>query len=252
MNYAIILSGGVGSRLGIDMPKQYYKVDNKPIIQYVIEAIENCISIDGYVIVASKEWQEAILGCIKEMKSGNADKNTDRNTDRNIVGKTDEMCSKKFLGFALPGENRQLSIYHGLLALKEFAAEQDLILVQDAARPNTSLELLTKCLTIGDDKDGAMPVLPMKDTVYLSRTGKHVDALLNRAEIYAGQAPESFRFGKYLDANEQLLPNEIYKINGSTEPAIMAGMQIAMIDGEESNRKITTIEDLKWFEGRSI
>ena len=93
-----------------------------------------------------------------------------------------------------------------------------------------------------------MPVSPMKDTVYLSRTGKCVDELLNRSEIYAGQAPESFRFGKYVKANEQLLPNDIHKINGSTEPAIMAGMKIAMIDGEESNRKITTAEDLKWFE----
>ena len=232
MNYAIILSGGVGSRLGFDMPKQYYKVGNKPIIQYVIESICNCVSIDGYIIVASKEWHATILACIKELEYTNTEV-----ADRKI-----------FLGFAGPGENRQLSIYHGLVALEEIASEQDLILVQDAARPNTSVELLTKCLTIAADEDGAMPVLPMKDTVYLSRNGRSVDELLNRSEIFAGQAPESFRFGKYVQANEQLLPNEICKINGSTEPAIMAGMKIAMIDGEESNRKITTADDLKWFE----
>lgn len=232
MNYAIILSGGVGSRLGFDMPKQYYKVGNKPIIQYVMESICNCDLIDGYIIVASKEWHATILACIKEIEHTNTEV-----AERN-----------KFLGFAEPGENRQLSIYHGLVALKEIAAEQDLILVQDAARPNTSDELLLNCLTIGEDEDGAMPVLPMKDTVYLSRTGKCVDELLNRSEIYAGQAPESFRYGKYVKANEQLLPNEVYRINGSTEPAIMAGMKISMIAGEESNRKITTTEDLKWFE----
>ena len=232
MNYAIILSGGVGSRLGLDMPKQYYKVDKKPVIQYVIQTIYKSTHIDGYVIVAAKEWQGVILECIDEIE----------NTDVDVTRK------KKFLGFALPGDNRQLSIYHGLLALKEVASEQDLVLIQDAARPNTSDELIRKCLMISDEEDGAMPVLPMKDTVYLSRTGKCVDELLDRTEIYAGQAPESFRFGKYVKANEQLLPNEIYKINGSTEPAIMAGMKIAMIAGEESNLKITTMEDLKHFE----
>lgn len=228
MNYTIVLSGGVGSRLGLDMPKQYYKVGNKPVIYYVLETLSNCDCIDGYVIVAVKEWQECILEIVHE-----------------ILAKEDR---GKFIGFAEPGENRQLSVYHGLLALKETALENDLVLVQDAARPNTRDSLIRKCLTIRNEEDGAMPVLPMKDTVYLSRSGKSVDELLNRSQVYAGQAPESFRFGKYLKANEQLLPDEIYKINGSTEPAIKAGMKIVMIDGEESNFKITTAEDLKRFE----
>lgn len=127
-------------------------------------------------------------------------------------------------------------------------SDNDLVLVQDAARPNTSNALISKCLSLGSDEDGAMPVLRMKDTVYLSRSGRNIDELLNREEIFAGQAPESFRFGKYLKANEQLLPDEIYKINGSTEPAVKADMKITMIDGEESNFKITTAEDLKRFE----
>lgn len=228
MNYTIVLSGGVGSRLGLDMPKQYYKVGNKPVIHYVLETLSKCDCIDGYVIVAMKEWQECILEIVHA-----------------ILDKEDR---GKFIGFAEPGENRQLSVYHGLLALKETALENDLVLVQDAARPNTRDSLIRKCLTIRNEEDGAMPVLPMKDTVYLSRSGKSVDELLNRSQVYAGQAPESFRFGKYLKANVQLLPDEIYKINGSTEPAIKAGMKIVMIDGEESNFKITTAEDLKRFE----
>lgn len=225
MNYAVILSGGVGSRLGLDVPKQYYEVGGKSVIQYVIETLEQHKLIGGYVVVAADEWQSFIIESIR--KSG--------------------MAGKKFLGFALPGRNRQMSIYQGLLALKDVAESEDLVLIQDAARANTSVELIDRCLQIDDKEEGAMPVLPMKDTVYLSYDGKQVDGLLKREQIFAGQAPESFRFGKYLEANERLLPHEILQINGSTEPAVKAGMKIAMIDGEESNFKITTKADLERF-----
>lgn len=229
MNYAIILSGGVGSRLGLDMPKQYYEVCGKPIIQYVIEAIEKHELIDGYVVVAADEWHSFIKEIIDQIEAQHGSAN-------------------KFIGFAQPGVNRQLSIYNGLLAVKDIAKDEDLILVQDAARANTSKDLIERCLGIGLEEDGAMPVLPMKDTVYLSHDGSCVDGLLKREEIFAGQAPEAFRFGKYLRANEALLPEAVLSINGSTEPAVKAGMKIALIEGEESNFKITTAEDLKRFE----
>lgn len=227
MNYAIILSGGTGTRLGLDMPKQYFEVNNKPIIRYVIETLEQCELVDGFVIVAAEEWQEYVRKQIS------------------VFG--------KFAGFALPGENRQLSIYSGLCALQNMLFEEKLeldnvvVLIQDAARPNTSTELIAQCFNLDEMEDGAMPVLPMKDTVYLSEDGLSVSALLERKQVFAGQAPESFRFGKYMAANEVLLPEKILKINGSTEPAILAGMQIKMFPGNENNYKITTETDLRKF-----
>ena len=221
MNYAIILSGGIGTRLGLDMPKQYFEVNKKPIIRYVIETMEQCEVVDGFVIVAAEEWQEYVQNQI--------------------------FLPEKFLGFALPGKNRQLSIYNGLCALRNIAKDEDVVLVQDAARPNTSERLIETCFNLEDDVDGAMPVLPMKDTVYLSEDGVQVSALLERKKVFAGQAPESFRFGKYLAANEMLLPEKIRSINGSTEPAILAGMHIQMIPGDEKNYKITTEVDLEKF-----
>lgn len=221
MNYAIILSGGIGSRLGLDIPKQYFEVNKKPIIRYVIATMEQCEVVDGFVIVAAEEWQEYVREQIS--------------------------VPEKFLGYALPGENRQLSIYNGLCTLRGIAKEEDVVLIQDAARPNTSMKLIEQCLDLKHDVDGAMPVLPMKDTVYLSEDGVQVSELLERKKVFAGQAPESFRFGKYLAANEALLPEKILKINGSTEPAILAGMHIEMIPGDERNYKITTDVDIKKF-----
>ena len=84
----------------------------------------------------------------------------------------------------------------------------DNIIIHDAARPFVTVENIDECIRTLDDHEGAMPVLPMKDTVYFSRTGKRVDELLNRSCIYAGQAPEAFRFDKYMEANEALLPDK--------------------------------------------
>lgn len=106
---------------------------------------------------------------------------------------------------------------------------------------------ISDCLKAAKGHDGALPVLPMKDTVYLSENGKMVSSLLDRGKIYAGQAPEAFVFGKYYEANRALLPDKILEINGSTEPAVMAGMDIAMIPGDERNFKITTAADLERF-----
>jgi 2-C-methyl-D-erythritol 4-phosphate cytidylyltransferase len=88
----------------------------------------------------------------------------------------------------------------------------------------------------------------MKDTVYLSEDGESITSLLDRKQIFAGQAPEAFRLGAYYRANEALMPEKILQINGSTEPAVMMGLHIRMIPGDEQNFKITTREDLKRFE----
>ena len=126
-------------------------------------------------------------------------------------------------------------------------ADSDYVLIHDAARPLLSASLITACLEAAAAHEGALPVLPMKDTVYVSEDGARITSLLERSRIFAGQAPEAFLFGKYLEANRALLPERILKINGSTEPAVMAGMDIAMIPGDEGNFKITTKGDLERF-----
>jgi 2-C-methyl-D-erythritol 4-phosphate cytidylyltransferase len=91
----------------------------------------------------------------------------------------------------------------------------------------------------------------MKDTVYLSEDGHRISQLLDRSKVWAGQSPEVFRFGRYLDACRRLTHNEIMLINGSSEPAVMAGMNIVMIPGDENNYKVTTNADLDRFK-RSV
>ena len=231
MNIALILSGGTGTRMGTDIPKQYIEVCGKPIISYSIECISGHPKIDAIQIVAEEEWRGLILESIEQLA---------KTKEAEILG--------KFKGFSKPGANRQLSIYNGLEAIKAYAGDSDYVFIHDAARPLLSAKQITDCLEAANGHDGVLPVLPMKDTVYSSKDGKTIASLLNRKEIYAGQAPEVFQLGKYYEANKQLFPDKILQINGSTEPAILAGMDITMITGDENNFKITTKPDLEKFE----
>lgn len=229
-NYAIILAGGTGSRLGSDIPKQYLLVKGKMIIEYCMDTIASHEMIDGIQIVVSDEWKQDLEQAIDGFSEDKRD---------------------KFIDFSLPGENRQLSVFHALQDLLDIAEVGDSIMIHDAARPLLQTDLITACINKLDEPDGnydgVMPVLPMKDTVYLCKDGRSVSSLLNREQVFAGQAPEFFRYGKYLEANKALIPDKILEINGSTEPAIMAGMNIAMVAGDEGNFKITTAADLERF-----
>lgn len=214
--------------MGSEIPKQYVKVGEKPIIIYSLEKLCFHDRIDAVQIVAEPAWWEQIEKWTKDWIE------------------TDGF-SRKFRGFSSPGATRQMSILNGLEDIKEYADDQDCIFIHDAARPLLSEKQITDCLDGITGHDGVFPVLPMKDTVYSSKDGKTISELLNRSEIYAGQAPEVFRLGKYYRANKILLPEKILQINGSTEPAVMAGMDIAMISGDEGNFKITTKADLERF-----
>lgn len=230
MNAAILLSGGVGSRMHSDVPKQYISVGGRMLISYALAALTKSPFIDRTLIVADEGWRESIL------------------SDADQAG----VAVDKIMGFAQPGFNRQASVINGMREIMRQTgdggiADDDAVFIHDAARPMLSERQVSDCFGALAGHDGVMPVLPMKDTVYLSRDGETVSELLDRKQIFAGQAPELFRFRKYYQANMALTPERLAAINGSTEPAVMAGMDIVMIPGDENNFKITTPQDLERF-----
>ena len=223
MNIAIILSGGVGNRMGLSIPKQYVIVKDKPIIGYCYEVFLKNKRINGIIIVASDEW-------------------------KSFLEKYLDLESEKFFGFASPGDSRQGSIINGMNKAKEYLLEDnDIVLLHDAARPNVSDGIINNLLTKIKNYDGVMPALPSKDTLYLCDNGLEISSLLDRDKVYAGQSPEAFKFNRYYQINLNAAPDEISLTRGSSEIAFKNGMNILIISGDEQNYKITTKADLEKF-----
>lgn len=242
---ALVLSGGNGTRMGMDIPKQYIKVNGRTVISYCLESFFAHEMINAVQIVADETWQEMISDTVEVLCQ-----NVNRDVSDKSISKSNPIYGKsmgKFRGFSASGRTRQHSILNGLNDIRKYAGDSDYVLIHDAARPFVSRSQITDCIMAVKEHDGVLPVLPMKDTVYLSEDGRKVSSLLERSRVFAGQAPELFILGRYYEANRRLLPDGIFEINGSTEPAVMAGMDIAMIPGDERNFKITTVADLERF-----
>lgn len=225
MNIAVVLSGGIGSRMGMEIPKQYVIVNGEPVINYCLKTFLGNEQTDVIVIGVADEWKNFVV--------------------ENII----KLNPNKPIYYAQPGETRQYSIYNALKIVREIAhSDEDIVLIHDAARPLVSHDLIDRCYRGCQDTDCIMPIISVKDTIYLSKDGKHIDSLLDRNHLKSGQAPEAFKFGKYLRVHEEMPREELLKINGSTEIAFKAGLNCQMIEGDPCNFKITTQEDLSNFE----
>ena len=231
------MSGGVGSRISYDKPKQYIDIGGRMMLTYPLMTMLSSGRFDLMCIVAEASWREAIDGEMQRLFGADATE-----AARSII-------------YADPGRNRQESILHAMEAADGVRADRrssgdvsgsgDVVFIHDAARPFLTEDMIETILDAAAGHEGVLPVLPMKDTVYISEDGASISSLIDRQKVFAGQAPEAFLFDKYLEANKALMPDDILKINGSTEPAVMAGMDIVMVPGAEGNFKVTTDADLE-------
>lgn len=217
---AVVLSGGTGERFGNKEPKQYLMIGKKPMIGYCLDTLSQEVDIDYIWVVANEKYYPKLRALITQ---------------------------DKLLGFSRPGENRQLSIFQAFCDMESVVSLDSIIMIHDAVRPFLTHELIQRCLKAMEGHDGVLPVLPMTDTVYRSEDGEHISGLENRSCIFAGQAPEFFLYGKYLEAMKQLTYGDLLQINGSTEPAFLARLDVRMIPGDRKNVKITMPEDIRYF-----
>lgn len=225
MNFAVILSGGIGTRMRTNgYPKQYIEVNKKPILVYTLEQFQKCTEVDYIVIVAAEQWKNQIIEWTRTYHIS------------------------KFLDIAPPGDTRQESILHGLeTCIEKSNTSTDGVIIHDAVRPLVSEQLIISCLSALNGYDGCMPVLEVKDTIYQSDSGEVISNLLKRSTLFAGQAPEAFRLQKYTKINQEASKEELENTCGTSEIAYMHNMDICLIPGEESNFKLTTPEDLERF-----
>ncbi|MBR0119688.1 MAG: 2-C-methyl-D-erythritol 4-phosphate cytidylyltransferase [Eubacterium sp.] len=255
----ILLAGGEGKRMGSETPKQYIDVLGRTIIGRTLQTIQRWSSLDSFVIVADESYRELL--------------------DKQVPGSI-SVAEYAFLGYVLPGASRQLSIKNAMEAIQDHMAEDAVVMVHDAVRPEVSRELFDRCDAMIGVGDGVMPYLEMKDTIYKCQDirsevdrqdgiilqdnintkeatdkettteeatnpiAKRLVGNIDRNTIVAGQTPEFYDYWKYLAAFQKTSDSDLARIQGSTQLAVEAGMDIRLVPGEESNFKITTKEDL--------
>lgn len=206
--------------MGLEVPKQYIRVNGKPIILYSYLKFSECTRINSITFVVSPKWE----GFVKE-----------------AIG---DYPFKGPVFFANAGVSRQHSVLNGLRAIRDFANDQDVVFIHDAVRPLFPISIVEDAIRACKDYDGALPVISVKDATYHSSDGEKLSSILPRDELFSGQSPECFNYGRILNAHALFSNDEISAIRGSTELAYKAGLSIRFIPGSEQNFKITTIEDL--------
>lgn len=223
MVFAVILAGGVGSRMGAALPKQYIEVEGKPVLIHTLEKFQASVMVDRIAIVADKEWRDQIRQWLSQ------------------YGIT------KFLDFADPGVNRQASVLSGLVKCDDYSQDKkmDKVVIHDAARALITPELIDKMLnTLTGDCQGCMAYLPLKDAIFFSEDGECVDQLVDRNKLFSAQTPECFYLHAFREVNARLTPLEMEQATGNYELAFKEGWKVCPVKGDENNFKLTTPGDM--------
>lgn len=221
MNLALVVAAGKGTRMGTAGGKQFLELAGKPALAHTLMAFERALSIDAIVVVVAEENVKKCLQVI----------------DEHVIIKADRVV--------IGGEERQDSVYHGLLAAAEFDGV-DLVAVHDGARPLVTSHLIDEVVRAAGDCDGAVAGIPAKDTIKIVRDG-HIAETLRRDLTWQIQTPQVFRYGLLLEAHQRARSESFY----GTDDAVLverAGARIGVVKGSDDNIKITTPSDLVFAE----
>ena len=214
----ILAAAGIGKRMGLDYPKQFFEHNGKPLFIFPLEIAEKSSLIDEIIIV----------------------------TNENNIDLVEKQCNKynikKVKKILAGGKERQDSIYN---ALKEDEGST-YILVQDGVRPFMKEKYIEMtCAALDRDKSlaGAVIGVPVKDTIKVVGLDGEILATPNRARLVAVHTPQTFRGDILKKAYKKA---EAEKFLGTDDSSLVEriGEKVKIITGDYDNIKITTLEDL--------
>ena len=223
-NIAIIFAGGVGQRMNCadSTPKQFLKVNNKPIIVHTLELFQNNTNIDKIYISIVESHLEYMKELVKYY------------------------YLDKVAGVIAGGETGQDSIYKALKLANAENSEDSIVLIHDGVRPNITHKVINDNIRNTIENGSAITCTPCYETVLISEDGVCPTRVPYRKETFSAQAPQTFKLGEILSAHEterKNNPNYIDIIDSCTL-FTKQGKKTSMIRGNFGNIKITTIEDL--------
>ena len=214
---AIILAGGKGKRMGAPVSKQFIEIKGKPIIYYTIKKFSENKKIDNIVVVLSKDE----VGYFKE----------------NIL----EKYNLKVDNIVIGGTERQDSVYNGLKSLED--TNTDIVLIHDGARPFISDRIIDDGIKFAQVYGACAPGVMPKDTIKIKNESNFSVSTPERGSLVAIQTPQVFKFNEILECHEKIKINNIV-VTDDTMVAEKFGYSVYLYDGEYTNIKVTTPEDL--------
>lgn len=220
---AIILAAGIGKRMNFDIPKQYILLSNETILKRTIRNVLKSEYIDECILVIRKEDIKKAKEIIQDITRSNI-----RNNDFKIK-------------YVIGGKERQDSAYSGIKAVSD---NTDIILVHDGVRPFIKKEIIEDAIKSVEITGSVATAVKVKDTIkYTKDGGKIVESTPRRENLRAIQTPQVFK-KDILKKAYDIAYNEKYYSTDDASLVEYAGGDVYLIEGDYSNIKITTKEDL--------
>ncbi len=223
-NIGLIIAGGVGARMGQDIPKQFINVYDKPVIVYTMEAFQKHPEIDTIEIVCVEEWQGALKAYAKQFGIAKLE---------NVVN---------------GGKNGQDSIRNGLFDIVErHHDDDDIVLIHDAIRPMVSQEIITDNIRVCRENGNAITVVPCTAAMLKTYDSFSTVEQVPRDNLKITQTPQAFFVKDIINAHKEALSKGITNSVASCTMYIELGRKLYMSQGSEKNLKLTTTEDIEIF-----
>ena len=219
--WAVVPAAGRGTRFGGPVPKQYLQAGGQPLLAHTLEALLSHPGVAGVMVAITEN-------------------------DADWPGWT-SFADKSVLT-CTGGETRALSVLAGLQALPDSVRADDFLLVHDAARPNLAAADLGRLLEVGRaDPVGAILAAPVRDTLKRAGDDGGIDRTEPRERLWRALTPQLFRRHQLTRA---LMDATATGVEVTDEAMAMErqGARPLLVEGAESNFKVTTPADLARFE----
>lgn len=223
MNIAVLTAGGIGSRTHQDIPKQFFNVNNKPVIVYTMEAFQHHPGIDEICVAILEGWEQILWAYAKQF---------------NIT---------KLKYVVLGGSTGQESIFNGLQAIRADHDDETVVLVHDGNRPMIGSDVITDSLVVQSRFGSAVATIPCTEVVFVSEDGLASYDTIPREQLYRTQTPHSYYLGDLWQAHMEAKKKGINNTAASCSLMQQLGKKTIFSKGSEKNLKITTLEDLEIF-----
>ena len=223
-NYVILLAGGVGKRMESEIPKQFIKVKDKPIIVYSIENFQRNEQIDGIVVVCVKDW----IAYTREL--------------------VESYNLSKVKWIIEGGNTGHDSIRNGVFFLKDKIRKEDFVVVHDAVRPILPQKAIDEVLRVAHEKGNASSSIACHPPIVYTEDFESGIKDVDREHVMLTASPQAYLFELALRCYEQAEEEDRHNFTFTSSLLIHCGKRVYFAKGTTSNIKITTIEDLALFE----